>query len=51
MPEVAIAYNYDFIIKLYNTLNLNIIKPIYYGSWSGRKDALSSQDIIIDSKG
>lgn len=37
-------------IDLYKSSEIDIIMPIKYGSWSGRKDALSFQDIIIGKK-
>ena len=36
--------------ELYKQVDLTIEKPIYYGSWSGREDFLSYQDIIIARK-
>lgn len=45
-PEAALAYNEDFIIELYRENGLEI-NDIYYGSWCGRENYLSYQDIII----
>ena len=50
IPEIAISYDESFIIDLIKKNGLKIIKPIYYGSWCGREDFLSFQDIIIVSK-
>ena len=50
-PEAAIAYEEQFIRGLYGKHGLNIKEPVYYGSWSGRKDFLSYQDIIIVTRG
>jgi ubiquinone/menaquinone biosynthesis C-methylase UbiE len=49
IPEAAIAYEEKFIRKLYRKCGLNI-RSIYYGSWCGRKNFLSYQDIIIAFK-
>ncbi len=49
-PEAAICYDEDFICRLYEEYQLKITKPIRYGSWCGRSDFLSYQDIIIASK-
>lgn len=50
-PEHAVAYDEKFILKLYGKYNLTVMEPIRYGSWCGRKDFLSYQDIIIASRG
>lgn len=47
IPESAIAYEEDFIQNLLQKHFLKIIPPIYYGSWCGRKNYLSYQDILI----
>lgn len=50
IPESAVAYNEKFIQRLYEKYRLNIVEPIHYGSWCGRKNFLSYQDIIIAVK-
>jgi SAM-dependent methyltransferase len=50
VPETAVAYNEDFIKNLYETNNLSIKIPVHFGSWCGRKDFLSYQDIIVAKK-
>jgi SAM-dependent methyltransferase len=49
-PEYAVAYEEENVRNLYNRHGINIIDPIHYGSWSGRKDFLSFQDIIVGTK-
>ena len=49
-PEGAIGFNEEFIKDLFKQNNLIIEKPIHYGSWCGRRDYLSYQDIIIAHK-
>jgi ubiquinone/menaquinone biosynthesis C-methylase UbiE len=49
-PESAVAYDEKFIRKLYEKKRLNIAEPIRHGSWCGRKNFLSYQDIIIAVK-
>lgn len=49
-PEETIAYDIDYIKKLYLKYNFNIEEPIHYGSWSGRDQFLTYQDVIIASK-
>jgi ubiquinone/menaquinone biosynthesis C-methylase UbiE len=49
-PESAVAYNERSVRILYEKYGLNIVEPIHYGSWCGRKTFLSYQDIIIGSK-
>lgn len=49
-PEHAVAYEEERIRSLYSQNGLQIEEPIRYGSWPGRKDYLSAQDIIISHK-
>lgn len=50
-PEDAVCYEETFIYGLYEKYGLKIKPPIHYGSWCGRENPLSSQDIIVASKG
>lgn len=50
MPEAAVGYDEGRIRELYKKYVLNILEPISYGSWCGRKNALSYQDIVVASK-
>jgi SAM-dependent methyltransferase len=45
-PEAAIAYPEDYIRSLYAERGLDIVEPIHYGSWPGRRDFLSYQDVV-----
>ncbi len=47
IPESAVAYEEDYLFGLLAHCGLAITTPIHYGSWSGREDGLSYQDIII----
>jgi ubiquinone/menaquinone biosynthesis C-methylase UbiE len=49
-PESAIAYREEYIRELYKRNGFSITSPILYGGWSGRKDFLSFQDIIVAHK-
>lgn len=49
-PELAVALPEDFVLKLFEKNNLDIVKPIHYGSWCGRANFLSAQDILIALK-
>jgi len=49
-PEAAIAYDENFIMNQYKTNGLEIIEPIYYGKWCGRKHFTGNQDLIIAKK-
>ena len=46
-PESAIAYAEQYIRSLYQKHDMMIMEPVYYGSWCGRQDFLSYQDIIV----
>ncbi len=50
-PENAVAYEEKYIIGLLQKHGLVLQAPIYYGTWSGRDDGLSFQDILILEKG
>jgi SAM-dependent methyltransferase len=46
-PEVAICLPESMVRQLYATNRLEIAEPVRYGSWCGRRDFLSYQDIVI----
>lgn len=50
IPETAIAYDEYGVRQIFEKCGLEIIDPIHYGSWSGRKDFLSYQDLVIARK-
>lgn len=49
-PEKAIAFNESWVRELYARVGLQIVEPIHWGGWSGRRDFLSGQDIIVAQK-
>lgn len=49
-PEAAVAYEEDQIFGLYDKNRLTISEPVHYGTWCGRQDGLSYQDIILAVK-
>jgi len=50
IPEAAIGYEEDFVLALYAKHQLEIKQPIHYGSWCGRENFLSYQDLILAFK-
>ena len=48
-PEAAIAFDEDYIRKLYDRNGLQI-REFFYGKWSRRETYLSDQDIILAVK-
>ena len=50
MPEIAVGYDESFVVDLFNRYRLEITPQIYYGSWSGRSDYLSFQDLVVACK-
>lgn len=50
IPESAIGFNEDYIQELFDKNGLNIIHPIHYGSWCGRNNFISYQDIVVAEK-
>lgn len=49
-PELAIGFREDYIAGLYERVGLEIKSPIHYGSWCGRRNFLSCQDLIVAFK-
>jgi SAM-dependent methyltransferase len=49
-PESAVAYDEKFIRGVYEEFGLSIAEPIHFGSWCGRGNYLSFQDVIIAVK-
>jgi SAM-dependent methyltransferase len=49
-PEKAIAYNESYLRNLHEKNGFKILEPIHFGSWSGKSDFLSGQDIIVAQK-
>ena len=50
IPEAAVSYSLKYIEELYKENDLEIVSPVRYGSWCGRKEFLSYQDIILGVK-
>lgn len=47
IPESAVAYDEAFLRQLLARCGLDISEPIRYGTWTGRQDGLSYQDIVL----
>ncbi|NIM01651.1 MAG: methyltransferase domain-containing protein [Acidobacteria bacterium] len=47
VPEAAVAFDEMAMIEVLEDRDLTIDKPIRYGSWCGREDYLSYQDILL----
>lgn len=47
LPEGAVAYQEAYVGELLAQNGLEMAGPIRYGTWSGRADGLSHQDIIL----
>jgi SAM-dependent methyltransferase len=50
IPESAVAYDEKFIRRLYEKCGFTIREPIHFGSWCGRENSLTFQDLIIAVK-
>jgi len=44
-PKLAVAYKEDWLAKLLNEIGLAF--DIYYGTWLGRQEGLSFQDVVV----
>jgi SAM-dependent methyltransferase len=49
-PEAILAYDELFVRQRYAECGLEVVEPIYYGSWAGRSNHLSGQDIVLARK-
>lgn len=49
-PRLAVAYNEAFIMGLLEDNRLVLTTPIMYGTWTGRQDGVSFQDMIFLKK-
>ena len=47
VPESAVAFTDDAVREVFARHGLRIEQPIHRGSWSGRADGLSFQDLVI----
>ena len=50
VPEFAVCYDEEYVLGLYDKYGLRISTPVRYGSWCGRPEFLSYQDIVIAEK-
>jgi SAM-dependent methyltransferase len=49
VPEQAIAFDEDLIMRLYRKVGLDVTR-VDYGSWCGRRQYLSYQDLVLAVK-
>lgn len=49
-PEDVTGFDQEFVELLFENNGIELKTPIHYGSWCGRSDYLSFQDIVIGSK-
>jgi SAM-dependent methyltransferase len=47
IPESAIAVEEEEVRNMLDEAQLKLLEPIRFGNWSGRKDGLSFQDIVL----
>ena len=50
-PEAAVAYPEPRVRCVLQQAGLTIIEPIYWGSWCGRKNTVTVQDLTLSVKG
>lgn len=50
IPERVIAYDEEFLRKLYTKYGLTVNEPIHFAKWCGREDGINGQDIIVATK-
>ena len=49
-PEGSLAFQESYVRTLFGRLGLSVGEPIHYGSWCGRNNFLSYQDVVIATK-
>ena len=49
-PEIATGFAEEYLRGIYAGYGLKILEPIRPGSWCGRKNFLSYQDLIVAQK-
>jgi hypothetical protein len=49
VPELAVAYDEEWVRKLYADVGLTM-ERVDYGSWCGRPQYLSYQDLVLATK-
>jgi SAM-dependent methyltransferase len=50
IPESAVAFEESYVRRLFGDHGLQIAEPVSYGTWSGRPDGRSIQDIVVLSR-
>jgi SAM-dependent methyltransferase len=50
IPECAVGFSETLVRNLHQNSGLTIHEPIRYGSWCGRKEFLTYQDIVVAKK-
>lgn len=49
-PESAIAFDERHVLEMLQSHGLELTEPVGYGSWTGRVDGLSYQDLLLVKK-
>jgi cyclopropane fatty-acyl-phospholipid synthase-like methyltransferase len=49
-PESAIAFHESHVLEILQSHGLELVEPILYGTWTGRVDGLSYQDLLLVRK-
>lgn len=47
VPESALAYDERYLLELLSECGLELYDQVHYGTWSGREEGLSYQDILL----
>jgi SAM-dependent methyltransferase len=50
LPEKAIAYRESYVLEMVERSALTLAAPPFYGTWSGRPNGLSFQDMLLLAK-
>jgi SAM-dependent methyltransferase len=50
IPSAAVAHDEEFLLDMFANVGLKPAKPIVYGTWCGRPNAVSYQDLLVLEK-
>ena len=50
VPSAAVAHDEEFLLDMFAGVGLKPAKPVVYGTWCGRPNAVSYQDLLVLEK-
>lgn len=50
VPEKTVGHGEEYVRGTYRKAGLEVVEPVWYGYWPGRREFLNAQDIIVSRK-